>query len=554
MPPAARSASFASGTLGRVVGGCASLSGTQTTSEVCSSARTADTSVTRVEALLISLQSLTWRFSTLSDALWLLRRYVRTRCLIALPRFASDVSSFYLRVKLWSLSAQRVLHTFNHHSDSVWSLFSTHPNLERFYSGDRSGYVASVDMERCTDVSEAECVVICREGGDPDASIPDVNPLATHGSIGINRIVAADDEFLWTATSSSSVSMWRDAGRRTRRIPGFRPASEFEASFDAEVDMEEEEEDEEDEDDDDESSFARAPLLGTTLDQPSSSPNPSISSSFPKRISVDLGRSSLAQTRSRDSHTVAFAPQHAEGSTTSLLKSSARKGRVSSLFGTPTSNHSQPSFELQASTPPPELAPVRPLLHGIPYDSLVNLGTLDSPYGAFGGHTEADIATIYSAASVLSVPDHHRFTDPHRPPPSQTSTAENSARPTPTVPTSHLPSVADHPAPLAVARDALKEAKLDFQERDLIGDAVPLRSTPESFIEGKHGLVRSLMLNDRQHVVTCDTAGGTLHSILPLNPLRVAHLSPPPVTFSSYRCLEHCLLPLHRPYLLPGRH
>ena len=54
----------------------------------------------------------------------------------------------------------------------------------------------------------------------------------------------------------------------------------------------------------------------------------------------------------------------------------------------------------------------------------------------------------------------------------------------------------------------MKEAKRDFEERDLVGDAFPLWTAPAGTIEGKHGLVRSLMLNDRQHVVTCDTAGG----------------------------------------------
>ncbi|KAG8894581.1 hypothetical protein FRB99_001128, partial [Tulasnella sp. 403] len=50
-------------------------------------------------------------------------------------------------IKLWSLTAQRCLHTFAYHTDSVWSLFSNHPNLEVFYSGDRSGLVCKVDVE-----------------------------------------------------------------------------------------------------------------------------------------------------------------------------------------------------------------------------------------------------------------------------------------------------------------------------------------------------------------------------------------------------------------------
>ncbi|KAI9438927.1 hypothetical protein H4582DRAFT_103392 [Lactarius indigo] len=57
------------------------------------------------------------------------------------------IASANASVKLWSLTSQRCLHTFTHHTDSVWALHSSHPSLEIFYSGDKSGYVAKIDVE-----------------------------------------------------------------------------------------------------------------------------------------------------------------------------------------------------------------------------------------------------------------------------------------------------------------------------------------------------------------------------------------------------------------------
>ena len=76
-------------------------------------------------------------------------------------------------IKLWSLSSKQCLHTFMYHTDSVWSLFSSHLSLEVFYFMDKAGLV---------------CV--------SSARIP---------ALGVNRMVAVDANLLWT-TSSSSVS------------------------------------------------------------------------------------------------------------------------------------------------------------------------------------------------------------------------------------------------------------------------------------------------------------------------------------------------------------
>ena len=42
---------------------------------------------------------------------------------------------------------------------------------------------------------------------------------------------------------------------------------------------------------------------------------------------------------------------------------------------------------------------------------------------------------------------------------------------------------------------------------EVAADAVPLRLEADEVIEGEHGLVRCVMLNDRMHALTVDTAG-----------------------------------------------
>jgi len=50
-------------------------------------------------------------------------------------------------------------------------------------------------------------------------------------------------------------------------------------------------------------------------------------------------------------------------------------------------------------------------------------------------------------------------------------------------------------------------ARTEYEERELASDAVSLRAEPDEVMGGDHGLVRSLVLNDRIHALTVDTAG-----------------------------------------------
>lgn len=94
-------------------------------------------------------------------------------------------------VKLWSMTAGRCMYTLTMHNDSVWSLHSDHPQLSIFYSGDRSGLVARTDVRGCSDMNDGLSLAIAQEHE------------------GINELVVAGD-WVWTATSSSSINRWKD--------------------------------------------------------------------------------------------------------------------------------------------------------------------------------------------------------------------------------------------------------------------------------------------------------------------------------------------------------
>ena len=94
-------------------------------------------------------------------------------------------------VKVWSITAGRCMYTLTMHNDSVWSLYSDHPRLELFYSSDRSGLVAKTDVRSCEDMDDGLSLAIAQE------------------QEGVNKIVTAGD-YLWTATSSSSINRWND--------------------------------------------------------------------------------------------------------------------------------------------------------------------------------------------------------------------------------------------------------------------------------------------------------------------------------------------------------
>ncbi|RYP87892.1 hypothetical protein DL770_004726 [Monosporascus sp. CRB-9-2] len=66
-------------------------------------------------------------------------------------------------VKVWSVTAGRCMHTLTMHNDSVWSLFSDHPELAVFYSSDRSGLLVKTDTRGAQDMDEGLSVAIAQE-------------------------------------------------------------------------------------------------------------------------------------------------------------------------------------------------------------------------------------------------------------------------------------------------------------------------------------------------------------------------------------------------------
>lgn len=350
-------------------------------------------------------------------------------------------------IKLWSLSSQRCLHTFTHHTESVWSLFSSHPALEVFYSGDRSGLVCKVDVEGCADVSEGECIVLCQDAGS--------DRPGTSGSEGINKIVAMDDNLLWTASGSSSVKRWRVPPRRAVRA----------AALSAEG----------------------------AIDSPVSSPPPFESA---REYYMQRKRNSLDLSGTRAKSPMRSTSITREGSNSPLT---SRSHRVS-LTPSTTSASASAVADL-------EIDPDREgeeTWYGIPFESLVRLTSPnDAGFGMLApslrGH-DPEIATLYSAASVLSVPRMVRSPVPN-------IFAQPGGH------ESHSPMHSD----TIHSRTRLGEenqtiqvtprSRAAYDVREVAADAIPLRLEPDEVIHGEHGLVRCVMLNDRVHALTVDTAG-----------------------------------------------
>lgn len=94
-------------------------------------------------------------------------------------------------IKIWSITAGRCMYTLTMHNESVWSLFSNHPQLSVFYSTDRSGLVAKTDVRGSPDMDQGLSLAIAQEHE------------------GVCKMVVAGD-YLWTATSSSSINRWKD--------------------------------------------------------------------------------------------------------------------------------------------------------------------------------------------------------------------------------------------------------------------------------------------------------------------------------------------------------
>ncbi|KAI8326482.1 hypothetical protein GQ54DRAFT_307477 [Martensiomyces pterosporus] len=128
-------------------------------------------------------------------------------------------------VKLWSMRMRRCLSTFAQHNDSVWSLYSSHPRFQTFYSASRDGLVAKT---MGAGVFSDDAVAPASSGGASNRRTS-LTPMsrneeaANSGVVcvavakeaqGVVKLVAADDAYIWTATKGTKLNRWLDVSLR----------------------------------------------------------------------------------------------------------------------------------------------------------------------------------------------------------------------------------------------------------------------------------------------------------------------------------------------------
>ncbi|KAK4619037.1 UBP9-binding protein [Fulvia fulva] len=102
-------------------------------------------------------------------------------------------------VKVWSTIAGRCMFTLTMHDASVWSLFSSDPDLSIFYSSDKTGLIAKTDTRNTIELDEGLSVAVGQEHE------------------GVHKVVTAGD-CIWTATSRPSINRWRDVNTDNAEI------------------------------------------------------------------------------------------------------------------------------------------------------------------------------------------------------------------------------------------------------------------------------------------------------------------------------------------------
>jgi WD repeat-containing protein 48 len=326
-------------------------------------------------------------------------------------------------------------------------------------------------MEGSADVSEGECVVICRES-ELQEDVGGGEYMGDRGYEGINKIVAMDDTFVWTATGSSSIKRWRDPGRRATRAENAEKSPMPVGLLPTE-------------------SASRHNSLGLLSGTPILRSNDSSQDSFLGDDTVVLPSNKI--------DTTSTIPISSGPSFSSIYK---RDSLRSDTLLSPPGTH-------------PEAT-----LFQIPFASLVRLASFNDPYSrnptivTTSRARDSEVATLYSAASVRSVPITRHF-----PPSRPTAQALHSAMRQQTIGSDTLgvstpspPAGAAGPPRFVFPPDGAADvyspsARAEYEEREIAADAIPLRLQPDEIILGSHGLVRSIILNDRMHALTVDTAG-----------------------------------------------
>lgn len=347
-------------------------------------------------------------------------------------------------------------------------------------------------MERCADVSEGECILLCRETPSSDGS---------NGSEGINKLVVMDDNLVWTATASSTIKRWRVPGQRTGRMGDFANTG-FEADHES-------------------------PTMTPVRGRPSVSPFGGFSQDTQPSAIVTRKRDSLtnkdAWYRSESPASISDPPsRRAESPSLFPVRSPKRSGHLPYTVAIPGPFASDASLH----SPIPQWAS-SPLgtgadstLYGIPFQSLIKLASpsdaysLGSPILTRG--RDPDVATLYSAASIRSVPGPLRHF-PALQTPGEMSKAQNLHPTLRQSLTSHesvsaaavLAGASHHTARFTNGPPEEVEgaARVAYENREIAINAIPLNEKPDDVIKGTRGIVRSIVLNDRWHTLTVDTRG-----------------------------------------------
>ncbi len=162
---------------------------------------------------------------------------------------------------------------------------------------------------------------------------------------------------------------------------------------------------------------------------------------------------------------------------------------------------------------------------GLPFDSLVHLAsplsdlfTPFSPvYRGRGAGADADVATLYSAASLMSVsPRPLVLRSPLRgifptTSPSPPHSSPSIGRP---VSPAHSDGLGTGGSGNGGGGGGVSSGgfgpspqRAAFESREVVAEAQPLSPVPEFVVVGGSGLVRAILLSNRVHALTVDTAG-----------------------------------------------
>jgi len=260
-----------------------------------------------------------------------------------------------------------------------------------------------VDVEGTSDISEGECVVL------------------SQSSDGVNKIIAMDDQLVWTTSGSSNVARWKVPPRRNTRL------------------------------------------------QLCSSPSPELPSA------PSLGAPGLSGHRKHSGSIDTFATAR------TYTPPPGPRVSVPSIHGSMVDTDGEDT------------------LCGVPYKSIVRLISANETFTPYVPHgRDPEIATLYSAASVMSVP--RLGGRLHMPSVLQQASSFGNVSP---MRSDTLIVSAENTSALY----PINSARNEYEDREVASEAEPLLKNPDHVVQGDTGLVRSIILNNRMHALTVDTAG-----------------------------------------------